>query len=302
MALAVGPRVAIFKRRFHAWWDGYEYIEAAAGEASDAASPPESGQPNADRWTAQRIRIAELIWGDGFNFPGGAEAALDLVKPFDLNKDKVLLDLGCGLGGGARAIAKTLGASVEGLEPSATLAAQAAAAAEKAGLGKKVSVKAFDPATGKLPDKRYDAIFARQVVGLVKDKSTVLTALGNCLKPGAHIMIVEVALATADADGPELQEWRAVEDSAPAPPTIELIADALKREKLDIQVAEDIAPAFKRQVLAGWARLADEIQGKDVSPEEKLLLARELDLWAKRLAAFESGGLKLARIHGIKKS
>jgi len=306
MALAVGPHVAQFKRRFHAWWDGFEYVEAAEGEAADGAvaetaTAAQAARATDDRWSPQRVRVAELIWGDGFNFPGGADAALDLVKPFNLNQNKTLLDFGCGLGGGARVIAKTLGAWVEGLEPSATLAAEAIKAVGKSGLGKKVSIQAFDPAAGKLPNKRYDAIFGRQVLGLVKDKTALITGLNNCLKPGGHIMIIEYALAAADADGPELRAWREAEDPGLAPPTIELIAGALKHEKINVRVAEDFAPNFKAQVLAGWARLAEEIKGKSVSAEEKPLLARELDLWAKRIAAFDSGSLKLARVHGIKK-
>ena len=48
--------------------------------------------------------------------------------------------------------------------------------------------------------------------------------------------------------------------------------------------------------------LAEEIKGKEVSPEEKPLLARELDLWARRIAACESGDLRLARVTAIKKT
>ena len=305
MALAVGPRVARFKRRFHAWWDGFEYVEAVDGEAADAGvpvEPPPADTPVDDKWSPQRVRVAELIWGDGFSFPGGADAALDLVTPFNLNQDKTLLDLGCGLGGGARVIAKTLGARVEGLEPSGTLAAEAIKGVEKSGLGKKVKIQVFDPAVAVMPNKRYDAILVRQVLGLVKDKPALLTGLCNCLKPGGHVMIIEYALATADAAGPELQAWREAEDLGQAPPTIELITGALKHEKIDVRVAEDFAPAFKSQVLAGWARLAEEIKGKEVSAAEKPLLARELDLWAKRIAAFDSGSLQLARVYGTKQS
>jgi hypothetical protein len=59
---------------------------------------------------------------------------------------------------------------------------------------------------------------------------------------------------------------------------------------------------FPLPVLAGWARLAEEIKGKEVSAEEKPLLARELDLWARRIAACESGDLRLARVYAIKKT
>ncbi|MBL8699206.1 MAG: class I SAM-dependent methyltransferase [Alphaproteobacteria bacterium] len=315
MKLALAPNVSRFKRRFHAWWEGYDYVEpdiaelvmeadAPADEADDgaAAAPPADAVPIPDAWTAERVRVSELIWGDGFNFPGGAEAALDLIKPFALSKEKTLLDVGCGLGGGARAVAKSIGAWVEGLEPSATLAVAGMHASEAAGMGKKATVQHFDPQAGKLPTKRYDAVFVRQVLGLVTDKPRLIKGLSSCVKPGGQIMFVELALAKADGDSEALQAWRAVEDAAPHPPTVEFIAGALSREKVDVRIAEDFSPTFKAQVLAGWASLADQLQGKEVTPEEKPLLARELDLWAKRIAACEAGDLKIARVSGIKKA
>lgn len=313
MALAIAPNVARFKRRFHAWWEGYDYVDApaeetageaadgAAGDAESSAAPPPGAEALADQWSVERVRVSELIWGDGFNFPGGAEAALDLIKPFALSKEKTLLDVGCGLGGGARAVAKSIGAWVEGLEPSATLATAGMRASEAAGIAKKASVQHFDPQIGKLPSKRYDAVFVRQVLGLVTDKPRLIKGFANCVKPGGQIMFVELALAKPDGDSELLQAWRSVEDSAPHPPTIELIAGALNREKVDVRIAEDFSPAFKAQVLAGWAGLAEQLQGKEVSPEEKPLLARELDLWAKRIAACDAGDLKIARVSGIKK-
>jgi cyclopropane fatty-acyl-phospholipid synthase-like methyltransferase len=312
MAVALGPQIASFKRRFHAWWEGHDYApdpsagdpgdgaEEGAGASAAAAAAPESPPP--DAWSPQRVRVSEMIWGDGFNFPGGAEAALKIIHPLGLNKEKTLLDIGCGLGGGARAVAKTLGAWVDGLEPSGALAAAGMKLSEAAGLGSKAAIKPFDLQVAKLPTKRYDAILMRQILGLVKDKAAFLAGLNNCLKPGGQIMVVEYALAKANADSPALQAWREVEDSSFHPPTLEFIAGALKHEKLDVRVAEDFAPEFKVHVLAGWARLAEEIKGKTVSPEEKPMLARELDLWARRIAACESGDLRLARVYAIKKT
>lgn len=315
MALALAPKVARFKRRFHAWWEGYDYSEPDIAElvmgapngdpvtGDDAADePPADASPLAEHWSAERVRVSELIWGDGFNFPGGADAALDLIKPFALTKEKTLLDVGCGLGGGARAVAKSIGAWVEGLESSATLAAAGMQASEAGGFAKKAPIQHFDPMTGKLPTKRYDAVFVRQMLGLIPDKTRLIKGLTACVKPGGQIMFIEIALAKPDAASEVLDAWRAVEDAAPHPPTVEAIAGALNREKVDVRIAEDFGPAFKAQVLAGWAGLAEQLQGKEIAPEEKPLLARELDLWAKRIAACDAGDLKIARVAGIKKS
>src|SRR5215468_8284890 len=126
-----------FGEKFHAWWEGYELPpkDEAEPQAAAAAAPAPGGDaPPGDAWSKSRIKVAELIWGDGFNFPGSADHVVELVKPFGLNKEKSLLDLGCGLGGGTRAIAKEFGTYVEGMEHSPALAKAGMEMSEKAGL------------------------------------------------------------------------------------------------------------------------------------------------------------------------
>ena len=42
------------------------------------------------------------------------------------------------------------------------------------------------------------------------------------------------------------------------------------------------------------------MDGKSLDPEEAKALAKELQLWQRRLAAFASGDLRVIRIFGIK--
>src|SRR5262245_48857497 len=119
------PAGPSFGKKLHAWWEGYELPAQetdAQPQAAATPAPAAADAPPADAWSKSRIKVAELIWGDGFNFPGSADHVVELVKPFGLNKEKSLLDLGCGLGGGTRAIAKEFGSYCEGMEHSPALA------------------------------------------------------------------------------------------------------------------------------------------------------------------------------------
>ena len=49
----------------------------------------------------------ELLWGEGFLSPGGAQEVAELLSGFDL-KSKRVLDIGCGIGGGLILIADHL--------------------------------------------------------------------------------------------------------------------------------------------------------------------------------------------------
>src|SRR5262245_55310885 len=80
---------AKFRRQFHAWWEGY-YLEPDI--AGNPPPPPEAEvKQEGDTWTPKRVKVAEMIWGDGFTFPGGIDYALDLVKPMKLNSEKSFL-------------------------------------------------------------------------------------------------------------------------------------------------------------------------------------------------------------------
>src|SRR5277367_2673347 len=111
-------RLKKFRKHLHAWWEGY-YVDNPHEQGEQPSQPPvtEEDKKN-DKWSLERIKVAELIWGDGFTFPGGADHVLQMVKPMTLTSAKSMLDIGCGLGGATRAIAKTFGTWVIGMEES----------------------------------------------------------------------------------------------------------------------------------------------------------------------------------------
>ena len=297
------------KRRFHAWWEGYDlpadedagiYPEAAPPSAPAATATPAPVAAES-AWPPARLTATQWLWGEGFSFPGGGELALELVRPFHLQKGNTLLDIGCGLGGGARAVAKALGVVVTALEPQPDLAAAGKAASEAARAKKTAPVAAWQPGTGTLPPGPFDAVFVRQVLGQVEDKPALVAALAKLLKPGGQIMFVELAFPRPDAASPALDSWRGCEDEAPHPPLLEDIAAALVKERIDVRLAEDMSPAFRTRVQTALASLASRLDGGLTRDEGRFLL-REIERWARRLAACEAGDLRIARVHGQRKA
>jgi SAM-dependent methyltransferase len=294
------------RERLHAWWEGYELPAHAAAPREDGgpgapatAAPPAA--PIEDRWSASRVRVAETVWGSGFSFPGGADYVLRMVKPFGLNPKKSMLDMGCGLGGATRAIAKTYDTWVLGLDSSPTLAAAGQEQSEKAGLGKRATIESFDPDTIVMQPRKYDCVFVRQVLCPVADKTRLLEQLDASLKPGGHIMIVEFVVASVTAASPALAAWRAAEDHPPRPWTLDELRRGLEALNLDVRIAEDVTAEFRTLVLEGWAQLAQSLAGAKLAPEDGKALVHETELWRLRVAALDSGDLRLARLYAIKR-
>lgn len=299
------PGAPSFGEKFHAWWEGYELPpKAAEPEAStaQAAAAPAAEAPPPDVWSKSRIKVAELIWGDGFNFPGSTDHVVELVKPFGLTKEKSLLDLGCGLGGGTRAIAKEFGAWVEGMEGSAALAKAGMEMSEKAGLAKKAAIVAFDPMKVYFTPRRYDAVFARMVFWNLADKKRLLGEIDKGLKPKGQLTFIDYTVK-ADAVGtPAVAAWLKAEHSAQAPCTLDDFSNILNELKIEIRIAEDMTHEFRRLVTEGWATLVKLLGGgSSLAPEEAQALMREAELWRTRIGLLDSGTLQIARFFGIKR-
>lgn len=298
------------RKQFMAWWDGYYLPEEPEPEDAPAESAPAKSEPAKsddkatleDRWSQGRIKISELIWSDGFSFPGGAEHVLKLVKPMGLNKEKTLLDLGCGLGGAARVIHKSLGAWVTGMEASKTLAEAGMAGSEKAGLAKKAAVEWYDPTTVILPARKFDAAFARMVFTPLKDKSRLLKQLNDTLKSSGQMMFLEFVLREPGITSPALEACIKGEDHPPHFVAMEEYTRVLVQLGLDLRVAEDLTAEFRGLVLDGWGRLAKSLKPNTLESDEAKGLTHELELWARRVAAFDSGDLRVARFYAIKKA
>ncbi len=297
-------------KRLHAWWEGYDLppSQAAEGEAPGrpAAPPPSGAAVNSavpDPWSKSRIKVAEMIWGDGFNFPGSADHVVELVKPFGLTKEKSLLDLGCGLGGGTRAIAKEFGTWVEGMEQSPALARAGMEMSEKAGLGKKATVVAYDPANVHFTPRRYEAAFARMVLWQLADKKRLLGEIDKGLKPQGQLTFIDYVIKPGAAGAEGLGAWLKAEHCANMPCTLTEVSKMLEALKIDIRIAEDMTGEFRRLVTEGWAKAVEILSAgaSGLAPEEAQALVREAEMWRMRISLLDSGTLQVARFFGIKR-
>ncbi len=299
-AAAPAPRLVKLRRHFHAWWEGYYLDPEIAPNPPPPANQPTEEQIKEDKWSAPRIKISELIWGDGFSFPGGVDHVLHMVKPMTLTSAKSMLDIGCGLGGTTRTIAKTFGTWVVGMEASPALAKAGMQLSEMAGLIKKSPIQHFDPITVKLPAKKYDAICVRNVFCSLDDKQRLFTEVGNALRPGGCVLVSDFAIRDPDANSDALKIWSDGEEAPPRLCTLEEFRRNCASLKLDIRVSEDMTDEFRELVVKGWSNLAEILSGRSLDPVEAKALAHELQLWQRRLAAFASGDLRVVRIFGIK--
>ncbi|MBI3505593.1 MAG: methyltransferase domain-containing protein [Proteobacteria bacterium] len=295
--------------KLHAWWEGYEYDAKTPAKPADAApgkpldekhpdpvKPPMAGKVVVkDQWPPERIKVAQLIWGDGFTFPGGERFAVEMARPLELDDGKTAMDLGCGLGAGTRAIAKEYGAWMEGYDLSLDLARAGNNVSHAANMEKKAPIGLLDVVDGSFKPKRYDGVLVRNVFSLISEKPKLLTRLMHGMKPGGRLIVLDWTIAREDALGEALDAYRMGEATAPRLSTIAQFTTQIEAAGLVVKIADDFTEKFRAVVLEGWARIETIVDRGQLSGPEGKSLMDEAQLWARRLAAIASGDLRVGR-------
>ena len=295
------------KTKFMAWWEGYdlsgsrrkrekqEAKDANEAESTNAlAGMNRHGKP---LWSANRIEVAEKIWGPGFVLPGGVELITTLLKPLGLNPAMTVLELGCGLGGATRVMAAT-GCWATGLEASPFLAEQGMLRSTKAGLGKQAPVQVYDPENLKYA-KRVDAVFAKDVFYTIKDKSTLFDRVEAILKPRGQFLFTDYVIDPEKRNAPAIVSWCDREPLEPNLWTLQGALDAFAQCNLDLRVHEDITAPHRAQILAAIKSLTEHLEKHYLDKETKINVIDEVETWAQRVAAL-GAGLKCYRFYALK--
>jgi SAM-dependent methyltransferase len=99
-----------------------------------------------------------------------------------------VLDLGAGLGGGARFLAARRGARVTALEPCAELHAAGIDLTRRTGLSHLVEHLPGDAASFEAPADGFDVVWIQHVEMQVRDKAAFYGAAARCLAPGGRVV------------------------------------------------------------------------------------------------------------------
>ncbi|PWA36030.1 gamma-tocopherol methyltransferase [Artemisia annua] len=105
-------------------------------------------------------------------------------------KPKSIVDVGCGIGGSSRYLAKKYGAECCGITLSPVQAERAQALADAQGLGDKVSFQVADALNQPFPDGKFDLVWSMESGEHMPDKLKFVSELVRVAAPGATIIIV----------------------------------------------------------------------------------------------------------------
>lgn len=171
--------------------------------------------------------IWENIWGDhmhhGFYDPDSTVSVSDhrLAQIRMIEKSltfaslseeaskwpKSVVDVGCGIGGSSRYLAKKYGASCVGITLSPVQAQRANALAAAQGLADKVSFQVADALEQPFPDNQFDLVWSMESGEHMPDKAKFVGELARVAAPGGTIIIVTWCHRDLRPDEESLQPW-----------------------------------------------------------------------------------------------
>ena len=190
---------------------------------------------------------------------GGRKPTLELARLAELSEGMRVVDVGCGIGGPARALAHYFGCEVVGVDLTEAFCAAASLLTERTGLAHKVTIRHGSALDLPLEDRSVDVVWMQHVGMNIQDKAGLFNELRRVLRPEGKLALYEVFAGPEPAEyfpvpwasGPELSHLFSPEE----------IQKSLRNAGFRVEVWNDVT-----QDATNWFRAAMEKAAKEGPP------------------------------------
>lgn len=139
----------------------------------------------------QQLSLAQLAPIDEFHIRGRA-ATLELAQAVGLDSTNRVLDIGSGIGGTSRCLAKEFGCRVTGIDLTDEYCQVASMLTEKVGLDALIDYRQGDATNLPFDDNEFDVVWTAHVAMNIPDKRRLYSEMHRVLKPGGTLAIYDV--------------------------------------------------------------------------------------------------------------
>ncbi len=144
----------------------------------------------------ENVTIEQLAPVDHFH-ARGFPATVELADALPIEAEQYLVDIGCGIGGPARYLAKRFGCKVAGLDITAPFVEAGNKLTQLVGMQEDVKIVHGDGQKLPYADETFDGGYAQHVTMNVPDRATFFGEAYRVLKPGAFFALTEHGLGEA---------------------------------------------------------------------------------------------------------
>jgi ubiquinone/menaquinone biosynthesis C-methylase UbiE len=148
---------------------------------------------------------------------GGLAATDELIKLCHIDKDKYVLDVGCGSGLTPAYIAKKIGCRVVGVDIRARMVERSEEMAKREGVADLSEFKVADAQDLPFEDNLFDTVITESVTAFPEDKQKAVNEYARVTKPGGYIGLNETTWLKIPPP-PEIVEWASQDVGATVQP------------------------------------------------------------------------------------
>jgi len=145
----------------------------------------------------KHLTLEELAPVDEFHIRGRA-ATLELARACGLNSSQRVLDVGSGIGGTSRCLAKEFACRVTGIDLTEEYCNAAVLLSAKVGLADLVDFRQGDATNLPFDDASFDVVWTEHVAMNIPDKSRLYREMRRVLKPGGTLAIYDILAGPSD--------------------------------------------------------------------------------------------------------
>lgn len=207
----------------------------------------------------EHLTPEDLTPVDAFHIRGRT-ATLELAQAAGIGAAMHVLDVGSGIGGTSRCLAREFGCRVTGIDLTEEYCRTAAMLSRRTGLSELVDYYQGDATDLPFPDASFDVVWTEHVAMNIPDKSALYREMYRVLKPGGTLAIHDILAGPA---GPVIfpVPWaRTAESSFLVTP--EALRDLLEQSGFNVTVWSD-----KTEAARDWfVSLAEKIRKDGLPP------------------------------------
>lgn len=191
---------------------------------------------------------------------GGREATTRLAELAGLTAGQRVLDVGAGIGGPARFLARDLGCRVTALDLTEAFCAVARELTRRTGLSDRVEVVHGDALELPFPDASFDVVWTQHAAMNIEDRERLYAGMRRVLRPGGTLALNDVVAGPAGE--PYYPVPWASDASISFLRTADELRDVLERSGFRVRLWNDrsaYAIAFADRIAARFAQGAPPV-------------------------------------------
>lgn len=291
------------RERFRAWWHGYDVSSegrAAVDEAAHSAAPetPQAVQhslPGRRRdWTRERVYVVQLVFGTGSHGPSIGSRTNDMIAPLALTPEMTALELGAGLGLGARTIGRQTGAWIDGIEPDRGLSVAAERLTGDVITDDRVTVSSVDLDDPSIQRHRRDAVVSREGLHRFPRPEETLMKARKLMKPTGQLVMTEFAVP----DGVDKSQLEGLVEISPKPFHLWQLSELrslMERVGFHVHAVRDESDDYVMDILRALQAFSTQLSDSPLPEHWREWVMVEVEYWARLVAMIEHGRLRLQR-------